>query len=54
MSTSRKTFTAQFDGHCMLCGEEVLAGEEAAYVDDDFSCDPCWEAVVTAEQEGRI
>lgn len=54
MSTSRKTFTAQFDGYCHLCGEEVLAGDEAAYVDDDFACEDCWETEQAVQRGDKL
>ena len=45
MSTSRKTFTASFDGFCNECDNDIEAGEEVAYVDDLIVCEACWENV---------
>lgn len=35
------TFVARFDGECSYCSSDVLAGDAAGYVDDEFACGDC-------------
>lgn len=35
------TFTARFDGECSVCLDDVLEGEEAGWVDNEFACHDC-------------
>lgn len=55
MARRATRFTARFDSECPGCGEEILEGDEAGYVDDevvcgdccdenDDTCTPCWPA----------
>lgn len=51
MSTSRKTFTAVYDGSCNECGDDIFEGDEIAYLDDDVVCADCWRESVDSGSE---
>lgn len=42
MSTSRRTFTASFDGECEMCDGDIQCGDDIAYLDDEVVCEECW------------
>jgi len=39
--TLSNRFVAAFNGTCTVCGDSVLDGDEAGYVEDGVACDEC-------------
>ncbi len=37
-------FTARYDSECAGCGEDIVEGDWAGYVDDEVCCYGCWQA----------
>ncbi len=34
-------FTAMFDSQCSNCGNDIVLGDRAGYVDDEVCCEAC-------------
>lgn len=44
-------FTARYDGECAECGNTIVEGDPAGYVDDELCCQACWEEAEAEAEE---
>ena len=47
------TAVEKFDGYCDICGEEMSLGNEQHFVNGDYVCESCANAISTNEEKSE-